>query len=118
MPLVETALEAVLIQPEGDGIGDEIVSLEARLFREEPIVIRPVLAQAPRAAGGLVGGTGQGMRGQREILEDEPQTARVFTEELVQRPLDALAVRSLVVGKLDDGHRRARRPLRHEGVDG
>src|SRR5262245_5738262 len=117
-PFVETPLEAVLVEPEGDGVGDEVVPFEARLFREAPIVIRPVLAQAPGAARGLVGGAGQGMGGQREILEDEPEAARVFTEELVQRPLDALAVRSLIVGKLDDGHRRPRCPLRHEGVHG
>jgi hypothetical protein len=35
--------------------------------------------------------------GEREILEDEPDLAGKLLEDLVQRPLDALAVRSLVI---------------------
>jgi len=37
------------------------------------------------------------MRAEREILEDEPDLAGIFLEDVVQRPLDPLAVRSLVI---------------------
>jgi hypothetical protein len=37
------------------------------------------------------------VRAEREILEDEPDSTGILFEDVVQRPLDALAVRSLVI---------------------
>ena len=99
-------------------VADEIVTLEVRLGLEEPVVIRPVLPERAGTAGGLVGERGQRVGGQGEVLEHEAHPPVVVLQDLRQRPLDALAVRSLVVGELDDRHRRAGRALDHRGVDG
>jgi hypothetical protein len=57
------------------------------------------------------------MRRQRQVLEDETHPAGVFLEDLVQRPLDAAAEGSLVVGELDDGDPGVERALHHARVD-
>jgi putative membrane protein len=95
-----------------------VLALESRLLFEEAIVVGPVLAETARAARRLVSGPRQVMRGQGEILEDEADASGVRLEQLIQRPLDALAVRSLIVGELDDGDGRARSALRHGRLHG
>jgi hypothetical protein len=58
------------------------------------------------------------MSGKGKILHHEPDLPVVVTGELGQRPLDAPAVRSLIVGEFHDGHGGARGPLGHRGIDG
>ena len=115
-PLVEAPREGLARQSDLDRVADEVGALECGLGGEETVVVRPVPAEGAGAPGRLVGGAGELVRGQREVLEDEPDTAVVFLEDLIQRPLDARAVRSLIVGELHDRDRRRRGALDHRGI--
>src|SRR5437773_1750570 len=116
--VVEAALEALAVEIEVDGVADEVVALEARLPLEQHVVIGPVAALLAGAARGLVGGHGQRVRGQREVLVDQTHAAVVLLEHLLQRPLDAPAERSLVIGELHDGDGCRRRAFDHLRLDG
>jgi len=95
--VVEAAGEGHAVEADLDGVLYELLAREARLVGEETVMVRPELAEGARAAGGFGRGPRAFVRGEREILEDEPDLARELVEDLVQRPLDALAVRSLVI---------------------
>src|SRR6185295_2828334 len=100
--LVQTARERVGIEAELARVGEQITAPELGLLREETIVVRPVLARGAGAARRLVRRARQGMHRERTILEDQPNATFILLEELGQRPLDQLTVRSLVVGEFDD----------------
>src|SRR5688572_3090998 len=95
--LVDASGEGAALEADLDGVLHELLARKARLVGEEPVVIRPELPERARAARRLGGGPGAVMRAEREILEDEPDLAGIFLEDVVQRPLDPLAVRSLVI---------------------
>jgi putative membrane protein len=116
--LVDAPLEAREVQAQVAGIAQQVRALEAWLLGEQPVVIRPVPALVTGAAGGFVGGTGEIVEGQRQVPEDETDPAVVLLQDRAQRPLDLLAVGSLVVGELHDGHRRVRRSLGHGRIEG
>lgn len=115
---VQAAGERARVDPEGGGVADQFRAVEGRLGGVEAIVVGPVLASGAGAARGLVRRPRPVVTGQRQVLVDEADPAAVLPQERVQRPLDPAAVRSLVVGELDDRDRRAGRPLDHGGVEG
>lgn len=114
---LEAAREGPGVEPQLHGMTDQRRALERRLDGVKAIVIRPVLARGSRAAGGLVGALREIVPGQGVVLVDEPDLARELLEERVQRPLDPTAVRSLVVGELDDRHGRVGRPSDHRRIN-
>src|SRR5262245_245231 len=80
-------------------------------------MVLPEVPVLPGATGSLGGGPGVLVVGQREILVDEAYLARKLRQDLAQHLLDPLAERSLVVGELDDCHRRRRRSSAHDRTD-
>lgn len=117
-PGIQATGEAPPVEADFDGVRDQLFALEVRLGLEEPAMIRPVLAPLGRAARRFVRGAREVVDGEREVLEDQPDLAVVFAKELFQRPLDAPAVRSLVIGELDDRHRGVGGAARHRWIHG
>src|SRR5437660_3065340 len=115
---VQAPGERARVDPEVGRVPDQFRALERGLRRVEAVVVRPVLPRGPGAACRLVRAAGELVPGEREVLHDQADPARVLPQELVQRPLDPPAVRSLVVGELDDRDRRVGRAADHGRVDG
>src|SRR5204862_7136769 len=104
--VIETPLEPLAIEVQIDGVADERVTLEARLAIEEDVVIRPVASLLAGAARGLVSRHRERVGGQREVFVDQAHPPIVLLQDLIQRPLDSPAKRSLIIGELDDRDRR------------
>ncbi len=115
---VQAAGERDRVDPQVGRVPDELRALEGALRRIEPVVVRPVLPGRAGAARRLVRAAGQVVPGERQVLQDQANPARVLPQQLVQRPLDPPAEGSLIVGELDDRDRRVSRTPDHGGIEG
>src|SRR5579864_6954818 len=101
-----TSAEGLLPEAERLGARDQIGILQLRGIGEERVVKLPKLSLLPGAPRRLRGRLGTWVDfPQRKIHIRQFYAAVIFGEETAQHGLGLLAVRTLVVGKLDDGHR-------------
>ena len=100
---VEVGLELLDVQPEVLGVGLEVLTGQGALVLEELVVHLPELALGAGGQGGLGGGHGVLVEGQRVVAEGDGHLVAIGVQDLLRGRQDAGAEGALELAELDDG---------------